>query len=465
MATLAKNEELELVVENLAYGGRGVARHGELVVFVTRALPGDRVRARVTRVKRRYAEARMVEMVEPGPGRVEARCAHFGVCGGCAWQDLDYTEQLRHKHSQVADALARLGGLEGFELDPIMPAEQIYGYRNKLEYSWLQTPQGPALGFHRAGRWDSLLAIDNCEIASEASNRVRKVFERWAREAALVPWDQRTGSGFLRHLVVREGVRTGELLAQLVTGPGRLAAVRRLQELLPADVVGVVRSINSGVAQTTAGLEVRTLIGRDRFEERIGGLTFEVTAGAFMQTNTVMADRLYALAVAAAGLTGREVVWDLYCGGGAIGLLAAPHSRMVYGIEMSAESVDRARGNAVRNGVERIEFVVGDVAREVRPLLERAEAPDVVFVDPPRAGLTPRALRRVVELAPDRIVYVSCNPTTLAPNARQLVDAGYRLERVQPVDMFPHTPHIECVARFRRAPAVPAATGGDATPG
>ncbi|HLK42795.1 MAG TPA: 23S rRNA (uracil(1939)-C(5))-methyltransferase RlmD [Thermoleophilia bacterium] len=462
MALVAKNEELVLDVESLAYGGRGVARHGQLVVFVPRALPGDRIRARVTRVKRSYAEARVVELMEAGPGRVEPRCAHFGICGGCAWQDLDYAEQLRHKHDQVADALRRLGGLDGFELRPIEPAVETYGYRNKVEYSWLATPDGPALGFHRAGRWDSLLAVETCHITSAGSNDVRRAFVRWAGEAGLEAWDQRTGSGFLRHLVVREGVRTGEFLAQLVTAPGRIGpgSTRRLTELLPPAVAGVVRSTNSGVAEVTGGLEVRSWIGADRICEQIGGLTFEVTAGAFMQTNTAMAERLYALAIGAADLTGAEVVWDLYCGGGAIGLLAAGASRHVYGIELSTESIARARDNAARNRIERIEFVVGDVARSVRPLLERAESPDVVFVDPPRAGLTPRAVRRVLELAPQRIVYVSCNPTTLAPNARQLVDGGYLLDWVQPVDMFPHTPHIECVARFTRDPdAVPVEAG------
>jgi 23S rRNA (uracil1939-C5)-methyltransferase len=220
--------------------------------------------------------------------------------------------------------------------------------------------------------------------------------------------------------------------------------------LVPRGVAGVVRSVNTGVADATSGLEVRPLVGADRICERIGGLTFEVTAGAFMQTNTAMAERLYRIAIDAAGLTGSEVVWDLYCGGGAIGLLAAAGSRRVYGIELSSESIARARDNAARNGIENAEFVEGDVARSLRPLLERAEPPGVVFADPPRAGLTPKAVRRVLELGPDRIVYVSCNPTTLAPNARELVDGGYRLEWVRPVDMFPQTPHIECVARFRR---------------
>jgi 23S rRNA (uracil1939-C5)-methyltransferase len=448
---LARDQEIELVVDRLAYGGRGVARHGELVVFVSRALPGDRVRARVTKFKRRYAEARAIELLEPGPGRVEARCAHFGVCGGCAWQDLDYAEQVRHKHAQVGDALERLGGFTTVVPEEMVPAQELYGYRNKVEYSWSQGADGPALGYHQLGRWDRLIAVDHCHIASDAGNDVRRAFVRWARELQLHAYDQRSGTGWLRHLVVREGVGTGELLAVLVTAPGDVPRVDRLAELLPAGVVGVVHATNPGVAEVSAGLEQSVLIGRDWFGERLGGLDFHVSAGAFMQTNTVMAERLYAIAIELAALRADDVVWDLYCGAGAIGLMAARSAAAVYGIEISPESIAGARANAERNGVANAEFVVGDVARSVRPLLERVPKPDVVFVDPPRSGLTPKAVRRVLELGPERLVYVSCNPTTFAPNARQLVDGGYALERVRPLDMFPHTPHIECVALLRRS--------------
>jgi 23S rRNA (uracil1939-C5)-methyltransferase len=237
----------------------------------------------------------------------------------------------------------------------------------------------------------------------------------------------------------------------LVTAPGTVPEVDRLRALMPGSVVGVVHAENSGVAEVTAGLDPRPLFGADRYEELVGGLRLSVTAGAFMQTNTVMSERLYELAIEYAALSEADVAWDLYCGAGAIGLLAARAAGRVFGIEIAEESVDRARENAERNGIENIDFVVGDVAKSVAPLLERAPRPDVVFVDPPRAGLTPKAVKRLLELGPERIVYVSCNPTTLAPNARAMVDGGYTLERARPVDMFPHTPHIECVALLRRA--------------
>ncbi len=329
----------------------------------------------------------------------------------------------------------------------MVAAEQLYGYRNKVEYSWSQGAAGPALGYHQLGRWDRLIAVDHCHIASDAGNEVRRAFETWARELGLRAYDQRSGDGWLRHLVVREGVRTGELLAVLVTAPGDVPGVDRLAELMPAGVVGVVHATNAGVAEVTAGHEQSVLIGRDWFGERIGGLEFRVSAGAFMQTNTVMAERLYAIAIEFAELRPDDVVWDLYCGAGAIGLLAAPGAAAVYGIEISAESIAGARRMPSATGSQTPSSSPATSPSSVRPLLERVPRPDVVFVDPPRSGLTPRAVRRVIELAPQRLVYVSCNPTTFAPNARQLVDAGYVLERVRPLDMFPHTPHIECVAR------------------
>ena len=262
------------------------------------------------------------------------------------------------------------------------------------------------------------MQVDTCHIASPAANDVRSAFQTWAREQALEAYSQRTGEGFLRHLVVREGRRTGQLLAMLVTAPGAVPAPERLSELLPAGVVGVVHAVNDGVAEVTGGLESVSLFGGSEFEERIGELTLRLSAGAFMQTNSEMCEVLYAHAIEQARLRPDDVAWDLYCGAGAIGLLAAPHVQQVVGVEIAAESIARARDNAARNGIGNAEFVTGDVARELRPLLERAPRPTIVFVDPPRAGLTPRALRRVLELAPERISYVSCNPTTLAPNAR-----------------------------------------------
>ena len=447
-----KGSEVEVFVDSLAFGGRGVARLDDFVLFVDRALPGDRVRARVTKVKRSYGEARAVATLEPGPDRVTPPCPHFGACGGCRWQDLDYDAQLVWKSQQIGDAMSRIGHQEGFVQDPIVPATRTYGYRNKLEFSFGESEEGPALGFHRAGRWDEIMPVTACLLMSEAGNEARRVVEAWARRTGAAVWDRRTNQGYLRHLVCRGSDRTGELLLTLVTGPGKLPKsswlIDELGERVPG-CVGLLHATTDGVAEVTHGLATEVVMGRDWYEERLLGLRLHVSSGAFLQTNTEMCERLYELAIEEAGLGGDEIVWDLYSGIGSIALALAGSAGRVYGVEVVEEAVQRAVENAERNGIDNAEFVQGDVAKAVRPLLEAGiPQPDVVVLDPPRAGLTPKAVRRVLELEPQRIVYVSCNPTTLAGNAELLTEGGYRLERVRPVDMFPHTHHVECVARF-----------------
>jgi 23S rRNA (uracil1939-C5)-methyltransferase len=452
---LKTGEELELRIDSLATGGRGVGRHEGLVVFVGGALPGDRVRARITKVKRRHAEGVAVERIELGPDRVDAPCPHFGPCGGCRWQDLLYERQLEHKATQIDDALRRIGHLDGYELEPIVGAVSQFHYRNKLEYAWTTGAGGPALGFHEAGRWDKVLDLSVCLLTGSTGNAIREAFVAWAREEGLQAYDQAAQQGFLRHLVVREGLRTGEALCILVTAPGDLPPAERLEARLAEacpGVVGVLHAVNDGLAEVATGLPARLLFGRSWFEEEILSLRLRVSAGAFLQTNTEMTDLLYRDAVAQAALEGSEVVWDLYSGIGSIALALAGKARQVIGVEIAEEAVERARENASLNGVGNVEFVAGDAAKTVRPLLEQGlPKPDVVVVDPPRAGLSQKAIRRIVELGPRRIVYVSCNPTTLAGNGLLLSEAGYKLERVRPFDLFPHTPHVECVARFERS--------------
>jgi 23S rRNA (uracil1939-C5)-methyltransferase len=456
MSRPEKGSEVEVLVDSLAFGGRGVARLDDFVLFVDRALPGDRVRARVTKVKRSYGEATTVETLEAGPDRVIAPCPHFGACGGCKWQDLDYSAQQVWKAQQIADVLKRIGHQDDFVQDPIVPAIRTYGYRNKLEFSFGETDEGPSLGFHRAGRWDEIMPVTACLLMSEAGNEARRVVEAWARRINGEIWDRRSNTGYLRHLICRASDRTGELLLTLVTAPGELPQsswlVDELAERVPG-CVGLLHATTSGVAEVTHGLPSTLVFGRDWYEERLLGLRLKVSAGAFLQTNTEMCEKLYEIAIEEAGLGGDEIVWDLYSGIGSIALALAGAAGHVYGIEVVPEAVERAVDNAERNGVMNAEFVQGDVAKAVRPLLEAGmPSPDVVVLDPPRAGLTPKAVRRVLELEPRRIIYVSCNPTTLAGNAELLAEGGYRLERVRPVDMFPHTHHVECVARFEAVP-------------
>jgi 23S rRNA (uracil1939-C5)-methyltransferase len=451
-APVKEGQELELTIDSLAYGGNGVARLNGFVVFVKRGLPGDTVTAQVTKVKRSHAEAVATGIVHEGAPRQEAPCVHYPACGGCRFQDLAYEAQLEAKAGQVADALERIGRLSGFEQEPAVPAESLFHYRNKLEYSFTQTPDGPGLGFHRAGRWDEVLDLERCWLTTDLGNAIRDAVRTWARAEGLPAFDQEAQTGYLRHLVVREGRNTGQALATLVTAPGELAGEDRLVAALRRfpEVRSIHWAVNDRPAEVT-NLPTRLLWGEPWIEEELLGLRFRVRPNAFLQTNTAMCETLYGLAGEYAGLTGEETLFDLYCGIGTIGLTLAAQALTVWGVEASEESVACALENAELNDVTNAAFFAGDVAASAEELRERAGSPDVVVVDPPRAGLSGKAVRRVGELGAARLVYVSCNPTTLAGNAKQLgAEFGYRLERVRPVDMFPHTPHVESVALLTR---------------
>ena len=442
-----RGDELELTIDRLAYGGAGVARtETGYVVFVRGAVPGDRVRARIGKSKRSWAEAELVELLEPSPERVEPVAPHPGA----PWQVLPYERQLEEKEFQVRDALTRIGGFEDPPVESIIPAEQMLRYRNKLEYSFGMDESGElVLGFHRPGRFDLIDDVQDDILASERINEVREAVKAWCREEGLTAWDRETQTGVLRNLVVREGRRTGQLQARIVTSPGSEFRVAELAAATPAESFLWTRA--EGVAETTRGGDTQLLKGSAVLDEELSGLRFRISPDAFFQTNTEMAERLYGEASKLAALSGREKVLDLYCGIGTIALVLALDAGEVWGVELVEEAVRDAIENAKLNGIDNTKFFAGDVRLVMRELLEQSGSPDVIVVDPPRAGLSQKVVRRIIEAEAQRIVYVSCNPTTLAPNARQLVDdGGYELKTVRPVDMFPQTPHIECVALLER---------------
>ncbi|HEY3773126.1 MAG TPA: 23S rRNA (uracil(1939)-C(5))-methyltransferase RlmD [Solirubrobacteraceae bacterium] len=454
-----RGDELTLTIDSLAYGGAGVARtESGYVVFVSGGMPGDTVRAVVGKRKRSYAEARAVEIISPGPDRIEPVADHPGA----PWQVLSYERQLEIKSEQVRDALTRIGGFENPTLEPIVPAEQQWRYRNKLEYSFGTGPDGELVcGFHAPGNWEEIVPLTDCLLASEAGNAVRERIVQWCREQGLTAYDRRTNVGFLRNLVVREGRRTGALQARLVTSDELDGLDREsLVAAAAADLKGLLWTRLDSVGETTQGGNTEVLSGSTRFQEEIGGMTFRISAEAFFQTNTEMADRLYALATEYARPGGFERLYDLYCGIGTIGLLMSPRVAELWGLEIVEDAIADAIANARANEIDNANFFAGDVRLALRELVDTAGRPDLLVVDPPRAGLSQKVVRRIIEASPSRIVYVSCNPTTLAPNAAQLVrDGGYELVRVRPVDMFPQTPHIECVAELvrRSTPTPPAA--------
>jgi 23S rRNA (uracil1939-C5)-methyltransferase len=463
-----RGQELELQIESLAFGGEGVARLGDsgYVVFVADAIPGDRVRAVVHKRKRSYAHARAIEVLEPSPERIAPLAAHPGV----AWQVLPYERQLEIKRAQVDEALRRIGHLDGFELEPIVAAVEPWRYRNKLEYSFgagrTNSEDGELIcGFHAPAGANHVVAIEDCLLASEQGNLARETALRWARAERLGAWERsprgaedRTGPApdgraLLRNLVVREGRHTGRLQVRVVSTGGELE-VSSLADALRAELgeglSGVLWTRSRRISETTAGGETELVSGVSELPERLGELDLRISPEAFFQTNTEMAEELYKVVVEYAALGGWERVYDLYCGIGTIALTLAPRAGELWGIELVPEAVADAIAGARRNEITRARFFAGDARLALPELLHRAGRPDVLVVDPPRAGLSKKVVHRIIDASPKRIVYVSCNPTTLAPNAAELVQAGWVLRRVRPVDMFPQTHHIECVALFER---------------
>ena len=451
------NDVLSLNITDLALGGQAVARHDGRVVLVDRGLPGDRVRARLSRIRSRYAEARLEALEDSSGERVAAPCPHVSRCGGCRLQELDYAAQCRLKERQVRDTLVHLGRIADPPVLPLRPAPEIFGYRNKMEFSFHPGPDGPVLGLHERGTFDRVFALEDCLIASRLTVEIARITQRFATERSWRAYHPRHHEGMLRYLMVRHLPSTDQCAVHLVSASEDVPGLEAWADAVAAQsaaVRTVTLLLNRSRANVATGESERVLRGDGRIVERLLGLEFEASSGAFLQTNSRQAETLYACAVETAGLTDGETVLDLYCGTGTLTLLMARAGARSVGVESVPDAVEAARRNAGRNRIENARFVAGE-ARQVLREWARGERenpvkPGVVVVDPPRAGLHPRVVARIADLAPRRVVYVSCNPATLARDLGDFSARGYRLAAVTPVDMFPHTAHIECVARIER---------------
>ena len=444
-------------VLDLAFGGEGVARADGYVIFVPGGVPGDRLEVSLVQIRPRYARAEIERIVTPSDRRTEPPCPYFGHCGGCRLQHVRYEAQLEFKERQVAECLSRLGGLgpvESVPLRPIIGAPEVFGYRNKMEFTFAEADGQAIVGLHEAARYDRILDIEHCLLQSDAMNGMLREVRAFVREHGWKVYRQDQEEGWLRFLVLREGRATGERMANLVTSSPDVPAARALADRLRARCPGVgsvVLNVNPRKAAVAVGVEEHPIAGNEQIQERLGGLTFAISANSFFQTNTRQAERLFGIVLEYAELSGRETVFDLYSGTGAISLLLARQARAVYGIELVPAAIDDATRNAAANGIANCTFLAGEVRDVLPELLRTGVRAEVVVADPPRAGFHPKALRAVQALAPERIVYVSCNPATLARDLGVLAAGGYRLTAVQPIDMFPHTPHVEVVARLTRA--------------
>jgi 23S rRNA (uracil1939-C5)-methyltransferase len=458
---LTVGQEVDLTVEKLAFGGKALGRVDGCVVFVEHALPGQKARVRITRKKARFAEAEVVELIEQSPAYEPPFCPHFGLCGGCQWQDLAYPEQLRWKRLHLEECLEHLAGVTPGGIRPTAASPETRGYRNKMEFTFapragmMDTGDGCALGLHVWSSSPDIFNLEHCFLQSAQTPQVVREVRAWCRASGLPAYNAKTRRGFWRFLVLREGKGTGHSLAHLITtDQGRAGAVaalaRHLRERFPG-LTTFSHSRNTKKAQVARGKASRTLWGPGYIEAHLGGLRLQISANSFLQPNTLAAEGLYEALARLGEFSGHETVWDLYCGAGSIGLYLAPRVGRVVGFELEAAAVADARRNSLLNGADNCRFLAGDLKERIREAMKTTAPapPDVVIADPPRAGLHPEVVQALLEIAPRRLLYVSCNPATLARDLARLKGA-YEIAAVQPFDFFPHTPHLEALVSLKR---------------
>lgn len=457
---LKRRQVVDLNIEKVAFGGKGIAHVDDFVVFVENTLPGDVVTAKITKSRKNYAEAYTLELLTPSPLRQPAPCEHFGHCGGCKWQHAAYEQQLAFKKQHVEESLKHIGNAVPGVIYDVLPAPQQYGYRNKMEFSfssnrWL-TPEelkNPeikkdfALGLHVPRHFDRIIDINKCWIQTEFFNEVMAFSKAFFKTCGVPVYHLRNKDGILRHLVLRQSFTEQKVMVNVVTFSPIEKVMTEYAEKLVAEfpyVSSVVNTINSRLAQIATGDEKYVIYGKPLLKEKLGDYIFEISPESFFQTNTVQAENLYKIVKEYAEIDD-NIVWDLYCGTGSIAIFVSENAKKVTGFEIVENAVKDAYRNAALNNISNCHFVAGDLRFNLQKYAN--EPPDVLICDPPRAGMHKDVVQAIRDIAADKIIYVSCNPATMARDLVELLE-DYILEKVQPVDMFPNTYHIESVAKL-----------------
>jgi 23S rRNA (uracil1939-C5)-methyltransferase len=475
---MKKGEILEFEIESYAFEGKGIcklpiedndelaAEGKKFVVFVNGSYPGDKVKAMIRRKKRSYAEATVEEILVASEDRTEAKCSYFGVCGGCKQQDLKYSVQIKYKEEQVRDVFERLGGFDNFEMEPIVPSEKIFFYRNKMEFSfadkrWLTKEEigsdgeipnrNFALGLHIPRIFNKVLDLNECFLQSEESNKIMNFTRDFFKAKNASIFSTKTHEGYLRNLVIKQASHTDNLMVNLVTSSQNDEWMKEYSaELLKAvpNITTIINNINIKKSQTAYGDFEIKYFGDGFIYDYIGDYKFRISANSFFQTNTTQAANLYQIALDYAELKGDEIVYDLYSGAGTISIYVSKNSKTVYSFETVDSSVEDAHTNNVLNNIDNVTHIKADLNKSFLPIVENKSIPkpDVIVLDPPRAGMNPKTVKDLIKLDAPKVVYVSCNPASQARDIKLLAEAGYKLIKMQPVDMFPHTYHIENVA-------------------
>ena len=449
--TKGKTYEIEII--RLGTNGEGVGKYQDFTVFIPYALPGERIVAVITTVKKTYAVGKLRQVLCASPARVAPTCAVYYRCGACQLQHFSYDGELQEKQRQVQDALTRIGHITNVPVLPTLGAATPWNYRNKMQFPVGEDKKNTLSIGCFAAATHNVINVENCVIQKEENNQIVRIVRQWMKDFKIPAYDEDKCTGMIRHIMGRVGVKTGEIMVCIVTAceciPHIKDLIRRLRQEIPG-LTAVIQNINTGHTNVILGRKTRTLYGQDTIHDAIGNLRFHISAQSFFQVNSEQAQRLYEKALEFADLKGHEIVADVYCGTGTITLFLAQKAKQVYGIEIVPSAIKDAIRNARDNHIKNAEFILGDAVYKLPELIKNGVRPQVIVLDPPRAGCGEPVLRAIGRSQPERVVYVSCNPATLARDLACLQTYGYKTERVQPVDMFSRTHHVECIALIQR---------------
>lgn len=461
-----RGQELELKITQTAYRAQGIAKHDNFVFFVPGTIPGQTVRARVKKLKKNYAECDLLEVLHKSDIEIDPPCPYFDSCGGCVWQHVPYEEQLKFKNQAVKDSLERIANIKGIELAPVIPAIKQYSYRNKFEFSygyqnmWKEKfddhvvfhDEDPSLGFHRPGKWEEIISVDACMLASEKLNKVFLLVKNWTLSQNLDVYNPKTKKGFLRQLLIRESDNAEILLNLIVKEEKNLSFYDDLVNMLKKEVSSLHVTVHAGLNDDWSSAKSNLLYGEAYLVEDLLDLKFKVSPSAFFQTNTKMAELLFKTALSFVDDSPKTIL-DLYCGTGVIGQIFAKNfqNAQIVGVDINPESIKNAEDNANLNEISNVFYQADKVEKCIEELLKKYHSFDLLLIDPPRSGVHPKAWKSMLSLNARDLIYISCNPSSFARDAAILTESGYTLEKVQAVDMFPQTGHIELVSKFKKS--------------
>ena len=450
-----KNEEYIIDIKGFGHDGEGVGKVDEFTLFTPMALKGEKVKVKVVKVNKNFGFGKLQEIIEPCENREEPICSSYFKCGGCQLQHLNYQGQLALKKDRVKDVLERIGGFtvgKDIILNDVIGMNEPYRYRNKVQLPVGADEEGIKVGFY-AKKSHRIIDMDKCYIQNEEGEIITAILKKWMKAENIAPYNESTGEGIIRHIMVRKGYKTGEVMVVVVTNKKKVYGLEKLAEMLKKEIKGlvsVIQNINTKKTNVILGLENKVIWGKEDIEDYIGKFKFKISPLSFFQVNPIQTEVLYNKALEYANLTGNEVVFDAYCGTGTISLFLSQKAKKVYGVEIIDEAIIKARENAVENNVDNVEFFTGKCEEIIPEIINKGVKADVVVVDPPRKGCEESLLHAITEINPKRIVYVSCDPATLARDLKILRELGYMAEEVTPVDMFPHTSHVETVVLLQR---------------